>query len=167
MNKLFFCVFASLALSLSPAESVFAKNSLLIEPGRNVKLSYVVKSGKEIVDRSEKKEPLEFEFGKDALSPSFKKNIAGMKAGEKKKFHVTPEEAFGPWNLENTRIIKRSELPVKKLKPGTILTATHPYKSEALTGRVRKIAGDYVELDFNHPLAGKTLQVEVKIIEVS
>jgi FKBP-type peptidyl-prolyl cis-trans isomerase SlpA len=166
MNK-----YAALLLLLSllcsfPAVSLLAKEDLFVEKGRTVKFHYVLKSEGKVVDSSKKKIPLEIEFGKEALSPAFEKNILGMKAGDKKKFDLAPEDAFGPWHAANTRVFHRSELPDRKLKPGMLLTASHPATAETLTGRISKIIGDKVGIDFNHSLAGKTLQAEVKVLEV-
>lgn len=140
---------------------------LTVEKGRKVKIQYVIKSEGKVVDRSEKKEPAGFQIGEQAvLFPAFEKNIMGMKAGEKKKFELKPEETFGPWDPQKTQVFNRSQFQGIKLKPGMPLMASHSHFEAPITGRVSKIIGEEVGIDFNHPLAGKTLQAEVKILEV-
>lgn len=156
---LFFCFL--------PLHSAWADEKLVVDEGKLVKMHYTIKSEGKVVETTKKNGPVQFRYGKDVLYPIFEKNIVGMKAGEKKKFQLLPEEGFGHWDMKEARIIPRAELPDKKLKPGMILTARRPYSTETITGRVTKIIGDEVGMDFNHPLAGKTLQVEVKILEVS
>jgi FKBP-type peptidyl-prolyl cis-trans isomerase SlpA len=165
MNRLSVLISFFMVFGLS-AEPLLAKEKLRVEPGRKVKIEYSLKSGKEHVDPGQKKHVEAFVFGEKELLPSFEENLLGMRQGEKKKFEVPPEEAFGLWNIENVRIFPRSELPKKKLKPGTVLTARHHAAPHALTGRVSKVVGDEVGVDFNHPLAGKTLEAELKVKEV-
>lgn len=149
-----------------PAAVNFAANEAVIAAGKTVKLQYVLKSDGKVVDSSKRNKPLEFIFGQFPVVPGFAKNILGMKAGEKKKFEIIPEDGFGVWDPQKTQVFQRSQIPDIDLKPGLVLTATPADSEEMLTGRVTKIIGDEVGIDFNHPLAGKTLQVEVKVIEV-
>ena len=166
MNKRFVRPLLFLIFCFLSSGPLLAKENPVIEEGRKVKLQYILKSEGKVVEKSGKNSPLEFEYGKDPLLPVFRKNILGMKAGEKKKFEMAPEDAFGSWDSSMTRVIPRSQLPDKKLKPGMALTATYPDRMTTLTGHVSKIIGDEVLVDFNHPLAGKTVQVEFKVIEV-
>ena len=85
---------------------------------------------------------------------------------KKKKFELKPQDAFGPWDPQKTQVFNRGQFQGIKLKPGMPLTASHSHFEAPVTGRVSKIIGEEVGIDFNHPLAGKTLQAEVKILEV-
>ncbi len=90
----------------------------------------------------------------------------GMKAGDRDSFEVPPEKAFGQHNPNNVQTFKRHEFsPDMVLEPGVMISFADARQSE-LPGVVSRVEGDEVEVDFNHPLAGRTLTFEVEIIDV-
>ena len=137
----------------------------MIEPGRKVKLHYIFKVDGEMVDNTSKKGPFEFECGKSNLIPGFEKNIRGLKTGEKKSFAIQPEDAFGPANPDAIVPTQRDKLPPGEIQVGMIFS-TAGKGGKTLKGRVTSIEGDQIILDFNHPIAGKVLHFEVKVIDV-
>lgn len=162
MKKFFLWIFL---LSAVFAGSGYAGTNPVIQEGSAVTMAYSIKSEGKVVDQKKKNEPLEFQMGKQTLAfPAFEKKMIGMRAGEKKKFDLKPEEAFGPWHEQRTQVFPRAHFQDLKLKRGMSLTASS--STGALNGRVLKVSDEQVLIDFNHPLAGKTLQVEVKVIEV-
>jgi FKBP-type peptidyl-prolyl cis-trans isomerase 2 len=88
-----------------------------------------------------------------------------MRVGEAKQVTIAPDEGYGQVDPAAFREVPVSELPEDAREPGTALMSrdaqgrTHPL-------RVHKIEGDKATLDFNHPLAGKTLTFDVKILEI-
>jgi FKBP-type peptidyl-prolyl cis-trans isomerase 2 len=114
----------------------------------------------EIVERSEDTGPVEFELGLNIMPPAFEQALIGMREGEQKTITMTPEEAFGPRDENLLHIIKKSVLGKKiEPQPGMVLGMTlekdgQPHKVPAL---VTAVNGEEVTIDFNHPLAGKTI----------
>jgi FKBP-type peptidyl-prolyl cis-trans isomerase SlpA len=89
-----------------------------------------------------------------------------MKAGETGDFMIEPVNGFGVPNINNIQLFSRSQFSGIALEIGTVVSFSDAAKAE-LPGVVKSIQGDRIEVDFNHPLAGKSLRFEVKIVEVS
>ncbi|HAP51990.1 MAG TPA: peptidylprolyl isomerase, partial [Marinobacter adhaerens] len=120
----------------------------------------------EVIDSTFEKEPASLEIGDDNLPENFEAYLMGMKAGDKDSFQVPPEKAFGQHNPNNVQTFKRHEFsPDMVLEPGVMISFADARQSE-LPGVVSRVEGDEVEVDFNHPLAGRTLTFEVEIIDV-
>jgi FKBP-type peptidyl-prolyl cis-trans isomerase 2 len=98
--------------------------------------------------------------------PGFEKAIMGMKTGEKKSFQVSPEEGYGPKDPEAMQEVSRDRLaPDIKPAVGMKLYATGQ-GGQVITATIVEVKEDAVVLDFNHPLAGKTLNFDVEIVEI-
>jgi FKBP-type peptidyl-prolyl cis-trans isomerase 2 len=114
----------------------------------------------EIVENSSDSGPVEFTVGSGIMPPGFEKALIGMGEGEKKSISLAPEEAFGPKDETLLHTVKSSVFGKNiQPKPGMVLGMTLeregiPRKIPAL---VTAVQGDDITLDFNHPLAGKTL----------
>lgn len=142
-----------------------AEEGKMIENGSHVKMNYTLKVEGQVADTTEGREPFEVVAGAEGLIAGFQENIQGLKAGDKKSFTVAPEQGYGFTNPEAVVQIERSKLPEGEIKEGMIFTAEGE-GGYPLRGVVKGIEGENVTLDFNHPLAGKTLDFEVEILEV-
>ncbi|MCX8163623.1 MAG: FKBP-type peptidyl-prolyl cis-trans isomerase [Candidatus Micrarchaeota archaeon] len=135
-----------------------------IKKGSKVVLDYVGKlEDGTIFDRSGS-EHFSFVIGNGEVLNGFEKNIIGMQSGQTKTFELEPEQAYGPY-LEELKI----RMPIEKLPPdtmvGSILIISDNKGNEA-PATVLEITSKDALLDLNHPLAGKKLIFEVKIISV-
>ncbi|MFD2231557.1 FKBP-type peptidyl-prolyl cis-trans isomerase [Alkalimarinus sediminis] len=120
-----------------------------------------------VVDSTFEGDAAAFEFGDGNLPAGFEELLVGMKAGEKGQWDVPPEKAFGMPNPNNQQRMKRSEFPADmELAEGLVVSFADANKSE-LPGVVAELSDDEVLIDFNHPLAGKTLRFEVQILSVT
>jgi FKBP-type peptidyl-prolyl cis-trans isomerase 2 len=110
-------------------------------------------------------EVLRFEQGSGRIIPGLDKELTGMRVGEAKRVTVTPEEGYGQVDPAAFTEVPLSELPDDAREAGTALMSRD---AQGRTHRIRvhKIEGDKATLDFNHPLAGKTLIFDVKILEI-
>jgi len=82
-----------------------------------------------------------------------------MKVGRKKKITVRPEDALGERKPELMRLIPLSEFKKRDIDPSPGM----PIIERGMRGRVSSVSGGRVRVDFNHPLAGKTLEYEVEV----
>ncbi len=141
--------------------------SYQIGPDMRVTLHFAVKLvDGSIVDSNFEKTPATFEVGDGQLLPGFEKALFGLKAGECKEISIQPEQGFGMPNPNNIQQMKKTDFAAElELQPGLMLSFADANNSE-LPGVIRMIEGDRVEVDFNHPLAGKDLLFEVRILEV-
>ncbi len=137
-----------------------------IGPGTKVILYFSIRldSG-ELVDSTGDK-PAMFVVGDGNLLPGFEKALFGLTGGTSKSLHVTAEQGFGPSNADNIQMMNRRDFDSDiDLSEGLIVSFADQQKSE-LPGVVKRILGDIVEIDFNHPLAGRDIMFDVEIISV-
>ena len=140
--------------------------SPVVQAGSEVSFDYTLTddSGK-VVDSSKGREPMHYVHGKGQIIPGLEKELAGMAVGNEKKVTVKPEEAYGPVDPRAFQEIAKEKLPPEALKVGTMLMAKGP-QGQGVPVRVHEIKENTVIMDFNHPLAGKTLSFDVKITDI-
>ena len=140
---------------------------LPIDKGTRVKLHFALKfEDGETVDSTFDKEPATLEIGDDNLPENFEGYLLGLKAGDRETFEVPPEKAFGQYNPSNVQSFKRHEFSADMvLEPGVVVSFADARQQE-LPGVISRVEGDEVDVDFNHPLSGRTLIFEVEIIDV-
>lgn len=140
-----------------------------IEKGNKVKVEYVGKldSG-DIFDSSEKHgQPLEFEAGAGNVIKGFDEAIIGMEKGDTKDIVIKPEEAYGNENPQLIQKIPREQIPIEQeLKAGMVLGMQMP-NGQQVPARITEANDKEVTIDLNHPLAGKTLNFNIKVVDFS
>jgi FKBP-type peptidyl-prolyl cis-trans isomerase SlpA len=120
----------------------------------------------DIVDSTFERKPATFTVGDGNLLPGFERKLFGMRAGERAVHAVLPVDAFGQPNPANVQQFKRSQFGADmELHEGLIISFADAGKAE-LPGVVKHFSDDEVTIDFNHPLAGRTLSFDVEIIAV-
>ncbi|MDX1757268.1 MAG: FKBP-type peptidyl-prolyl cis-trans isomerase [Marinobacter sp.] len=142
-------------------------NELPVDKGTRVTLHFALKfADGQVIDSTFDKEPATLEIGDENLPENFEAYLMGMTAGEQASYEVPPEKGFGQHNPSNVQMFKRSDFSADMvLEPGVMISFADARQAE-LPGVVSKVEGDQVEVDFNHPLAGRTLTFEVEIIDV-
>lgn len=118
----------------------------------------------QVVDSNFDKTPAEFEFGDGSLLESFEEVLIGLKVGDEREFSMSPEQAFGQHNANNMQIIPRAQFDMD-LEEGMIVSFSDAGNNE-LPGVITVIEENDVTVDFNHPLAGRTLSYRVCIVDV-
>lgn len=98
--------------------------------------------------------------GRQQMLPNLEKALTGMKQGQEKRVDLSSDEAFGPYDESKRTVIRKDQLPAEA-KPGTVLTT-----DEGVPFVVVDVSGPEAQVDFNHPLAGKHVIIDVKILEV-
>ena len=108
-------------------------------------------------------EPVVITHGAGEIFPSVEKGLEGLEAGDTKKFTLTPEEGYGPVQPEAIQEVERSRIPEGAHHVGAELQAQD---SDDIRARVIEVRDEVIVLDFNHPLAGKNLIFDVKVLDV-
>ncbi len=157
----------SLALSATAAYGADSKKEAnVITEGSEVKVHYTLTVDGNVVDKSQEGSPLQFRVGDGRLIPGFEKAVMGMKEGEKKSFEVEPAEGYGTVDPNAFRTVPRDQLPPDAdPKVGMVLFAQGP-NGQNIPLRISEIRDDSIVVDLNHPLAGKTLNFDVEVVEV-
>lgn len=139
----------------------------MVAEGKMVKVSYTLKVDGNVIDSSKDGEPFEFKVGSKQVIDGFEKALIGMKAGEKKSFQVAPEEGYGKEDPRGIQEMSRDKLP-PDMKPeaGMTLYAKGP-NGETIPVRITEVKEGAVVINFNHPLAGKTLNFDVEIFDIN
>jgi FKBP-type peptidyl-prolyl cis-trans isomerase SlpA len=120
----------------------------------------------EILDSThERSEPPSFEFGDGNLLPGFEKAIEGMQAGDQGRFMIAAEDGFGVWQEDNVQHFPRHQFGEQLLEPGMVMQFSDASGGE-LPGVIKALPENAVEVDFNHPLAGRELVFEVDVLRV-
>jgi peptidylprolyl isomerase len=118
----------------------------------------------EVFDSSEGRSPLEFTVGSGQLIKGFDSGVVGMRVGDKKTIKLPPAEAYGERDDRRIQKFPRAKLPKEpEPQPGMMLTITTP-TGMVLPAKIASVEGDSVMIDFNHPLAGKTLIFDISVV---
>ena len=152
-----------LLLSASPA---IAQPKAAIEKGSSVKIEYTLKDDKgAVLDSNAGKDALSFTQGAQQIIPGLDKALLGMKVGDSKKVTVKPEEAYGVLDPKAEAEVPKDVLPAGAAVVGTRLLA-RGQDGQPRPVTVKTVKDTTVVLDLNHPLAGKTLFFDVKVVSV-
>ena len=138
----------------------------MIKKGSVVSFEYTLSedNGK-VIESSKGKDPIIYTHGQDEIIPALEKGLSEMNVNEEKSIRVAPEEAYGPVDPKGFKEIPKSEIPAAGLTVGATLSARDPNGKDHLI-HVREVKEETVVLDFNHPLAGKTLNFNVKLLAI-
>lgn len=135
--------------------------------GDKVRVHYTGKlEGGTVPDTSQNSRSVEFTLGNGDYIQGFEKGIVDMAIGDEKTFIVPPEEAFGRSHEELMADVKKSDLP-KNIPHviGQTLNIKLP-GDDPLQAIIISTHEDFVTLDANHPLAGRTLVFDVKLTDI-
>jgi len=106
--------------------------------------------------------PISIIVGGGHVLKGMETELEGMEAGEEKTIQLAPEDAFGERDPGMIQLVPMSEFKKQGIKPQVGMAIT----SEGNTGIIRSVSGGRVRLDFNHELAGKNLEYQVKVVEI-
>ena len=116
-----------------------------------------------IYDEKKRYGPRIVVVGEGSLLPGLEEALIGMKEGEEKEIEIPPEKAYGP---RDPKKIKRYSLGefrkagIKNVYPGMVV------EIGGNIGIVKSVSGGRVVVDFNNPLAGKTIKAKVKVLKI-
>lgn len=138
----------------------------VVADGKQVSVEFTLSlDDKTQVQSNVGKEPLVYTHGAHQIVPGLEKNLAGAKVGDTKHVEVTPEEGYGPVDPKRTQEVELDKIPEGARKVGSKLTGRAP-NGQMMFAEVKEIKDKMVVLDMNHPLAGKKLIFDVKVLKV-
>jgi FKBP-type peptidyl-prolyl cis-trans isomerase SlyD len=131
-----------------------------------VSIDYKLTVDGELIDSSEGDGPLDYLHGHENIIPGLERELTGMKIGEQKNVSVAPEDGYGVVDEGALLDVPRSEFPDEvPLKVGIELEVTDE-EGDMLFATIAEVGDKVVKLDTNHPLAGKTLDFDVTIVDL-
>ncbi len=138
------------------------------ENGSTVKVHYkgTLEDGT-VFDSSEGREPLQFTVGSGEVIPGFDVAVTGLEAGESRTTTIPADQAYGPHHPDRMIEVSREGMP-PDFKPniGNVVQLTDP-QGQPLQATVKEINETVIKFDANHPLAGKDLTFEIKVMAIN
>ena len=151
---------------ISILEQAKAEDPLMISEGRTASIEYTIKlEDGTIVMSNAGMDPVVYVHGSKSVMPGLQKGLEGMSVGQEKTITVIPEEGFGLVDESNIAEIKKSDFPLHVLEKGKQVQGRGP-NGETVSAMVKDVKEETVILDLNHPLAGKTLTIDVKVLGI-
>ena len=138
---------------ISPESTVTLHLSLTLEDGT-------------VAESTFDDEPLTFILGDGTLVEGLELGLYGLRPGDTQRLSLFPEQAFGLRDPKKVHRLPRADFPAEMaLEPGCIIGFDTP-EGEELPGMIVSTDDTSVEVDFNHPLAGRVVIFDVEIIDV-
>src|SRR3989344_3820250 len=100
--------------------------------------------------------------GKGHLLPGIDRQLEGKDVGQEYTFRLEPEDAFGKKDAKQLKLMASASFKKHKVVPQPGLQVSIDGKM----GTIRSVAGGRVVVDFNHPLAGRQLEYQVKVLRL-
>ncbi|GMV49182.1 MAG: putative FKBP-type peptidyl-prolyl cis-trans isomerase SlyD [Nitrospira sp. OLB3] len=147
-----------LCLSMSSSQLFAQTDQPSIENGAKVTLELTIRIPTEhLMIPSHRSE---YTHGANELIPSLEQALAGMHAGEGKRVELAADQAFGQYDAQKKMTVARAQLP------STASTSDIMTTSEGQPFTVVTLTPESAVIDFNHPLAGKAIVLDVRVIQV-
>src|SRR5919204_6184773 len=155
-----------LAMGMLSGLSQAADPQPTVAEGKLVSLEYTLTlDDQSVVETNVGAKPLTYTHGSHQIIPGLEKALEGMAVGDTKQVTVAPADAYGETDPKALQEVQKQLIPPEALKVGTRLQGKAP-NGQMVYPLVSEIKDDTVVLDFNHPLAGKTLHFDVKVLDV-
>jgi FKBP-type peptidyl-prolyl cis-trans isomerase SlyD len=137
-----------------------------IESGSMVRIEYTLSDDTgAVIDSNKGQQPLTYTQGNRQLMAGLENQLVGLRAGQEKKVVLKPDEAFGPIDPAAQTEVPKDALPPESLVVGAQLMARNAAGVERPIV-VKEIKDRTVVVDLNHPLAGKTLVFDIKVLGI-
>lgn len=139
---------------------------MTITDGRKVGIEYTLKlDDGTTVDTNVGGQPLVYEQGGGEILPALEDSLLGLQVDDTKHVTLPPEQGYGPLKSEAYRSVAADLVPAEAREVGTPLMLQAP-DGQQMPVRVHEVKPTEVVLDFNHPLAGETLNFDVRVLSV-
>lgn len=110
--------------------------------------------------------PATLQLGAGELLPQIERLLGGLESGSEHSFELEPEQAFGARRDDLIERVKREDLPAAEVVEAMSIMEFSAPDGSRYSGLITKVEDDAIMIDFNHPLAGKQIRVDVRIVGV-
>ena len=136
-----------------------------VSKGKVISLEYTLKlDDDQVVDTNVGKEPLTYTHGANQIIPGVETAVEGMTVGQAKQVVVAPTDGYGDRDPKALQEVPKEKVP-QDIQVGTRLRGKDA-SGQDVRPVVSEIKDNTVLLDFNHPLAGKTLFFDLKVVNI-
>jgi peptidylprolyl isomerase len=122
-----------------------------------------------LYDADRSYEPISFVLGNQDVIPGFENAVVGMKVGESKNITIAPADAYGAYDPTYIQPVNMTELIEANITPSVNMTIPTMYglvRVDSIQINESDYNNSIVNIDFNHPLAGKTLHFRITLRSV-
>ncbi|MFL2640018.1 MAG: peptidylprolyl isomerase [Dehalococcoidia bacterium] len=154
-------LFASVSCGTNKLSDSGNPGERVIATGDTVWVHYVgtLESGEEF-DNSRERSPFSFTLGQGQVIEGFETGVLGLSTGQTVKITLEPEKAYGPYNSDLV-----FQYPITGAPEG-ISIGDEVVLDNGSRARIISITDEIVEIDANHPLAGKVLIFEIEVMAI-
>jgi len=136
----------------------------MIKQGNTVKVHYTGRlEDNQVFDSSNGKQPIEFQVGSQQVIEGFETGVIGLNKGDKTTVTIPADKAYGEVRQELIMSVPRTQVP-QDVTPGAQLQGIGQ-NGEPFTVVVEEVNTDFVILNGNHPLSGKTIIFDIEIVD--
>jgi len=138
-----------------------------LEANKVVSISYTLKDENgELLDQATHEQPFAFISGQNQILPKLEEKISEMVIGSEQKVVLSPEQGYGEYRDDAVKNVKKTDFP-----DNVDLQEGQRFMADMGEGQhrpffIKEISGENVTIDFNHPLAGATLEFDIKLVDV-
>jgi FKBP-type peptidyl-prolyl cis-trans isomerase SlyD len=131
-----------------------------------VSMDYNLTVDDEIIDSTEEMAPIQFIQGHGNIIPGLEKELVGLKIGDTKQILVQPAEAYGEFDEKAFTDVSKDQFPpdFEIRLGGEIRVRT--VSGQFISAIIHSMDDENVKLNLNHPLAGKQLLFDAKIVDL-
>ncbi len=140
----------------------------IAKEGREVQVHYkgTFDDGTVFDSSYERGESIGFTVGAGEMIPGFDKAVKGMKIGETKKVTIEPSDAYGEHNPDGVQAVPKESFPEDfQFEKGLVIEGN--VEDQPVRGVINEVRDDFVVVDFNHPMAGRSLNFDIELMEVN
>ena len=141
-----------------------------VKNGNTVSVHYrgtFTENGEEFDSSYNRGESLTFQVGSGQMIKGFDQGVIGMKIGDTKTIKLHPEDAYGFRNEEAVQEVPKNQFPADfSYNVGSTVQGQNP-DGQQITAQIISEQTDTVTLDFNHPLASKTLNFDIELLSIT
>jgi peptidylprolyl isomerase len=129
-------------------------------------VQYAVKDGT-VFDKTAEGETLEFTVGEGKILPDLEQAVEGMNIDDQKTVDIVSDRAYGRRDESLIRQFDRKNVPQGFVpQPGLVVELQLP-SGEMLPATITDVTDQSVVVDLNHPLAGKDLKFDIKVVGIA
>ncbi len=137
-----------------------------VRTGDVVSIEYSIRlDDGQIIETAGGEAPLVYTHGRNEVLTGLEAGLDGMALGAVRRIRVAPADAYGEIHPEGFFEVQRNRVPSEAQRIGTKLETTAP-DGRVVFPYVAEIRPEVIVLDLNHPLAGKTLVFDVRVVDI-
>lgn len=137
-----------------------------IRNGSTVSIHYSLTIDGEVVDTTQGSDPVVYRHGQGQLVPGLEERLTGCSRGERIRVVVPPEKAYGPYLPENLHEMAKSLFTDPEATQVGTMVEGRTRLGVPFRAKVVEDKEDSFVVDLNHPLAGKYLEFDVRIVAI-